>query len=99
MSNRVGPLVLKSTPILESNADDVCDRGSLPERWTGFLYLLATIGLSVSYLAMLNLFMVNDLFWSRFNSTGAQTFVIDAFNLPANAQFGNGSMAFNILGI
>ncbi|RHY87535.1 hypothetical protein DYB35_008738, partial [Aphanomyces astaci] len=79
--NRVGPFDSASSPTPDPS---FLDRHAGSSAYFGFVYLVATIGLSMWYLTILEPYMGNDLFWPQFNSTGTQTFVIDAFHLETN---------------
>ncbi|RHY79621.1 hypothetical protein DYB31_014155, partial [Aphanomyces astaci] len=79
--NRVGPFDSASSPTPDPS---FLDRHTGSSAYFGFVYLVATIGLSMWYLTILEPYMGNDLFWPQFNSTGTQTFVIDAFHLETN---------------
>ncbi|CAK5249558.1 unnamed protein product [Aphanomyces euteiches] len=57
----------------------------------GLVYLIVTLVLSLYYLSLLSPSMSNDLWWAQFNSSGAQSYLIDTFNAQLNLGV-NGSL-------
>ncbi|ETV73274.1 hypothetical protein H257_11815 [Aphanomyces astaci] len=50
----------------------------------GLSYLVFTLVLTLYYLKMLSPVLSNDLWWERFNASGAQSYVIDVYNGQLN---------------
>ncbi|RHY16586.1 hypothetical protein DYB25_004146, partial [Aphanomyces astaci] len=50
----------------------------------GLTYLVFTLVLTLYYLKMLSPVLSNDLWWERFNASGAQSYVIDVYNGQLN---------------
>ncbi|RHY26598.1 hypothetical protein DYB32_008466, partial [Aphanomyces invadans] len=42
--------------------------------------VMASVGITLAYMTILDSYVQNDYFWTHFNETGAQTFVADVFN-------------------
>ncbi|KAH9155848.1 hypothetical protein AeRB84_002202 [Aphanomyces euteiches] len=54
------------------------------ESLSGLLYLILTLTLSVYYLGIVSPSLANDLWWSDFNATGIQSYLIDVYNDQLN---------------
>ncbi|CAK4609799.1 unnamed protein product, partial [Aphanomyces euteiches] len=59
-------------------------KAEMIEAGGGLVYLVFTLVLSCVYLTLLAPAMSNDLWWGGFNASGAQSFVIDAYNAQLN---------------
>ncbi|RHY40700.1 hypothetical protein DYB30_006626 [Aphanomyces astaci] len=85
-----------------SRQDTLCDpsikdmtmtKTEMAEAALGLSYLVFTLVLTVYYLRLLSPVMSNDLWWAGFNSSGAQSYIIDVFNNHLNLA-GTGSIDF-----
>ncbi|KAG9398779.1 hypothetical protein AC1031_014097 [Aphanomyces cochlioides] len=51
----------------------------------GFHYMFFTLSLSLYYLTLLAPSTTNDLWWANFNTSGAQSYLINIFNSELNS--------------
>ncbi|RHY25601.1 hypothetical protein DYB32_008205, partial [Aphanomyces invadans] len=88
-SHKADGMTFKATAQTFARPDnDTWDAGGVPDMSTtdqveamcGLGYVVFTLVLTMSYLTLLAPVMANDLWWSGFNSTGAQSYIIDAMN-------------------
>ncbi|RHY57773.1 hypothetical protein DYB30_007295 [Aphanomyces astaci] len=62
------------------STNDAMTKLEVVETGSGITYLVFTLVLSLYYLHLLAPVMSNDLWWAGFNSSGAQSYLIDVFN-------------------
>ncbi|KAF0728967.1 hypothetical protein Ae201684P_003531 [Aphanomyces euteiches] len=65
------------------------------ESISGRLYLMFTLVLSSYYLQVLTPSMTNDLWWSGFNASGIQSYLIDVYNTQLNLN-GNQTLSLDL---
>ncbi|CAK4143009.1 unnamed protein product, partial [Aphanomyces euteiches] len=65
------------------------------ESISGLLYLVFTLVLSSYYLQVLSPWMTNDLWWSGFNASGIQSYLIDVYNAQLNL-LGNQTISLDL---
>ncbi|CAK4686812.1 unnamed protein product, partial [Aphanomyces euteiches] len=65
---------------LQGPNGDTMSTPEVVESLSGLVYLILTLTLNVYYLGILSPSMANDLWWSDFNSSGVQSYLIDVYN-------------------
>ncbi|KAH9121531.1 hypothetical protein LEN26_010620 [Aphanomyces euteiches] len=68
----------------EDPYDNSMTTAEVAECMVGLLYLVFTLALSSYYLGYLSPFMADDLWWSGFNASGVQSYLMDVFNAQLN---------------
>ncbi|CAK4495563.1 unnamed protein product [Aphanomyces euteiches] len=68
----------------EDPYDNSMTTAEVAECMVGLLYLVFTLVLSSYYLGYLSPFMADDLWWSGFNASGVQSYLMDVFNAQLN---------------
>ncbi|KAG9398759.1 hypothetical protein AC1031_014075 [Aphanomyces cochlioides] len=81
---------------LQVPSEDSMSTFEVAESLSGLLYLILTLTLSVYYLGMVSPSMANDLWWSDFNASGVQSYLIDVYNVQLNV-LGNQTKSIDLM--
>ncbi|KAH9093354.1 hypothetical protein LEN26_018344 [Aphanomyces euteiches] len=79
----------------KSDKDNKMTTLEIVEGISGLLYLVFTLVLSSYYLQVLSPSMTNDLWWSGFNASGIQSYLIDVYNAQLNL-LGNQTLSLDL---
>ncbi|CAK4276642.1 unnamed protein product, partial [Aphanomyces euteiches] len=90
-----GHFELTSSASEQSTIDNTMSTYEIAECICGLLYLGLTLAMSLRYLQMLSPSMANDLWWSGFNTSGVQTYLIDVYNAQLNL-LGNQTQSIDV---